>query len=378
MEADWERIECELRELLGGLEREVALDRARIEQFASAIRDGRMGLAENRVRSTPRLPDESDVDVREKFSAETVRRYAERGRRALERGEVAVAVLNGGMATRLGGVVKGVLEAIDGRSFLEIKLEQARRFGPAPFLAMNSFATHRETLRFLERRGLGRRVRAFLQSVSLRLTPEGELFRDEHGRVSPYAPGHGDFPEALRRSGLLRELERSGVLALILSNVDNLGADPDPVVVGYHLAHGKPLTAEVTRSEPGDAGGGPAWVEGRLQILESFRLPEGFDLGALPFVNTNTLLCSLPVLGREHPLTWFYVEKRVGGRTAVQMERLIGQLSAFVPTAYLLVPRAGPDSRYMPVKTPEDLEALRRDPALAGRVRASLGEAARL
>ena len=50
-------------------------------------------------------------------------------------------MLNGGMATRFGGVVKGVVDVIDGRSFLELKLAQARRSGPLPFVIMNSFAT---------------------------------------------------------------------------------------------------------------------------------------------------------------------------------------------------------------------------------------------
>src|SRR3712207_8661149 len=45
---------------------------------------------------------------------------------AIRRGEVAMAVLNGGMATRFGGVVKGIVEAVDGRSFLEWKLREAR------------------------------------------------------------------------------------------------------------------------------------------------------------------------------------------------------------------------------------------------------------
>ena len=43
---------------------------------------------------------------------------------ALRRGEVAQVVLVGGMATRFGGLVKAVLPAVDGKSFLEAKLAQ--------------------------------------------------------------------------------------------------------------------------------------------------------------------------------------------------------------------------------------------------------------
>ncbi len=37
----------------------------------------------------------------------------------------------------------------------------------------------------------------------------------------------------------------------------------------------------------------------------------------------------------------------------------MNELSAFLPTTYLLVPRDGPLSRFVPVKTPEDLEQAR-------------------
>jgi UTP--glucose-1-phosphate uridylyltransferase len=372
MSFDWEKVDRDLTEVLAGLEG-IALDRALVERFAQAIRSGSVGSHTNRISEPPRLPRDEDVDDTERFSAGEREQYTDLGRRALERGEVAVAVLNGGMATRFGGVVKGVVEVLDGMSFLEIKIAQARRLGDVPFLSMNSFATHRATLDHLEEKGLADAAFNFLQSVSLRLTPDGELFRDGDGRVCPYAPGHGDFPEALRRAGLVDELERRGVHVVILSNVDNLGADPDPLIVGYHLAHGLPLTIETARSVPQDAGGGPAWVGDRLQILESFRLPEGFALEGLPFVNTNTLLFSLDVLRAEHPLTWFYVEKNVDGRVAIQMERLVGEISGFVETAYLVVPREGQGSRYRPVKAPEDLEELRADRLLAARIRASIG-----
>jgi UTP--glucose-1-phosphate uridylyltransferase len=227
---------------------------------------------------------------------------------------------------------------------------------------MNSFATHEATLAHLADLELEACVLTFLQSVSLRLTPEGELLRDARGRLSPYAPGHGDFASAIRDSGTLARLRDAGVDTLMLSNVDNLGADPDPCVVGYHLAHGRPLTVELAETLPGDAGGAPAWVDDRLEVVEGFRFPEGFDFAALPFMNTNTFLFALEVLERDYPLSWFYVEKRVDDRAAVQMERLVGQISSFVETAYLGSPRSGPDCRFFPVKSPADLEALRSNP----------------
>src|SRR4029450_7670923 len=116
---------------------------------------------------------------------------------ALRRGEVAQVVLAGGMATRFGGVVKAVLTAVDGKSFLEAKLEQTRALERAldttvPVALMTSFATDAAIRAPAVERGLGDPL-VFHQFVSLRLEPSGELFRGEDERPSPYAPGHGDL-----------------------------------------------------------------------------------------------------------------------------------------------------------------------------------------
>ena len=82
---------------------------------------------------------------------------------------------------------------------------------------------------------------------------------------------------------------------------------------------------------------------------------------------TNTFAISLGLLERDYPLTWFYVEKTVDDRTAVQMERLVNELSSFVPTSYLATPRSGPRGRFFPIKTRAELEALRADRGLVRR-----------
>ena len=60
-------------------------------------------------------------------------RLRARGEQALRAGEVAALVLNGGMATRFGGVVKGVVPVWPERqelSFLAVKLAGVRAAGP--------------------------------------------------------------------------------------------------------------------------------------------------------------------------------------------------------------------------------------------------------
>ena len=345
----------------------LALDHRRIEAHARAISRGELSKTTNLVsgRFAPAGPEH--VLALEGLEAGERAELERAGREAIAGGRIAVAVLNGGMATRFGGDVKGIVEAVGGRTFLEIKLAQARRLGPVPFLIMNSFATHARSLEFLAQRGLARDVRVFLQGVSLRLTPQGEPMQDEEGRVSLYAPGHGDFPWGLVESGLGAELAARGVEHVLLSNIDNLGAELDPVLIGLHLARRRALTAEVAATVPGDVGGTPAFVDGRLELVEGFRFPPDFDAKRLPFLATNTFVIALPLLRANHDLSWFYVEKNVDGRAAVQMERLVNELSRFVETTYVATPRSGPNGRFFPIKTREDLERMRADAALVRR-----------
>lgn len=294
-----------------------------------------------------------------------------KGLEALTRGQVAAAFLNGGMATRFGGVVKGIVEAVDGRSFLEWKLSElatiAQRTGAdPPLLIMNSFATDEATRRFLGNlvaKDASLPSPAFFdQFLSLRLDQEGNPFLDANGAHSPYAPGHGDFSIALRASGELARLRAAGVKLITLSNIDNLGARLDPTVLGMHIEGGCPMTVEVVHRSKADTGGAPARVGGRLMLVEGFRFPPEFAPATISVFNTNSFVFDLDALDAEFPLTWFYVEKTVDGKKAIQLERLVGELSSFCPTQYLEVPRSGPRGRFFPIKTPEDLEATR--PAL--------------
>ena len=352
-------VDAQTREVLERFD----FDAARFEELRALVAAGKLSPATNLVHDVEPLRDDDLVSLPEPGSR-ACGDALEAGRAALEGGTVAAAVLNGGMATRLGGVVKGLLEAVDGRTFLELKLDDAARAGAAAAV-MTSFATDAPTRAALA----GSAARVFPQSVSLRLNPDGTLFRDAAGRAVPYSPGHGDFPEALRRSGTLGELRERGVRTVVLSNVDNLGARLDPAVLGAHLLSGRPVTAEVTAKRPGDAGGAPARVAGRPIAVEGFRFPPEFDQDSIPVFGTNTFLFELEALERDYPLTWLYVEKEVDGRRAVQLERLVNELTSFLPTTFLDVPRDGPRGRFFPVKTPADLEQVR--PALRELVRLS-------
>ncbi len=342
------------------------------EALRARVASGELSPSSNVVSGTVTPPLEEDLTPLP--TGETVSRAEARvaGLEALAAGKVAQLVLAGGMATRFGGVVKGTVEALDGRSFLAWKLGETARVGgelsvEIPVALMTSFATDEETRAHVASLDLPEPL-WFAQSVSLRLTESGDLFLED-GRASPYAPGHGDLVESIRCSGTVDALRGRGVEHVAVSNVDNLGARLDPVVLGSHLLAGRPLTMEVAAKE-GDMGGAPARVDSRLRLLEGPQFPPGFDHDTIRVFNTNTATVSLEALHRGYDLRWLYVRKTVDGRPAVQLERLYHQISWELDTTFLEVQRSGPRGRFFPIKEPEDLDRVR--PALREMLSASV------
>lgn len=348
--------------------------------FRDAVERLRAGtLSEATAVITGKIePVDEVVEVRyDGPQAETLRGL---GEAALRAGRIAAVVLNGGMATRFGGVVKGVVEVYGGASFLALKAEDvraaARRYGrPVPLVLMNSFATHEATMAHASAHqnfGLAEgELLTFQQSISVRLNPDTSLFIGDDGRPSYHSPGHGDFFSSLRGSGVLSALRAKGVEHVLFSNVDNLGATVDPVIIGHHLHLGRPMTAEVTEKRKNsagvwDKGGAPARVDGRTQLVEGFRFPKDFPQERLPDFSTNNMLFSLAAIDRPLTLERHVVKKTVDGRPALQLESITCEASALwgpdgpvLPLSLLRVPREGPHGRFFPVKEPPDLEEMR-------------------
>jgi UTP--glucose-1-phosphate uridylyltransferase len=188
------------------------------------------------------------------------------------------------------------------------------------------------------------------------------LFRDGAGELSLYTPGHGDLPWTLEVSGVAAKLKARGVKTLFVSNVDNVGCSLDPLVVGAHLEAGKPMSVETIDRLGKDVGGAPVAVgvdaQMRLQLVEGFRFPKSFDPELLTGFNTNTFYFDWPALNPNIELGFYAVAKKVDGKTAVQFERIVGEVTKHVEVTYMRVPRDDKFGRFLPVKAPEDLQAL--------------------
>ena len=304
-------------------------------------------------------------------------------------GAVALIKLNGGLATTMWlQEPKSLMEARDGRSFLEIIVGQTvalrRRYGvDLPLVLMDSDATREATLRALTRQpefGYDDLEPDFLQSM----IPKIEA--DSHEPVSwPTAPalewcppGHGDVYGALRRSGMLDALLERGFRYAMISNSDNLGARLDPRIAAHLAGDELPFLMEVVQGTEADRKGGHVArrrSDGRLVLRETAQTPEedeeSFrDYRHWRYYNTNTLWVDLRVLAEtldrlagvlELPL--IVNRKTVDPRDpdstpVIQLESAMGAaIGSFPGASLLLVPR----TRFAPVKTTDDLLVLRSD-----------------
>jgi UTP--glucose-1-phosphate uridylyltransferase len=351
---------------------------AAVRSFAGAYR--RLVAGEEALIASDELEPATDVpslgELGDEVDAETLDRFA-------------VIKLNGGLATSMGlEQPKSLLEAKAGRSFLEVIIGQTlalrRRYGVRlPLVLMDSEATRDATLRALqdhpelEVEGL---PPDFLQSMIPKL--EEETLQPVSWPPAPALewcpPGHGDIYGSLRSSGMLDALLKRGFHYAMISNSDNLGATFDPRIAQHLAAQEIPFLMEVVQGTEADRKGGHIArrrSDQRLILRETAQTPpedeESFrDFRRWRFYNTNSLWLDLRALGRrldeqegilELPL--IVNRKTVDPRDSdstpvVQLESAMGAAIGSFPGARLLcVPR----TRFVPVKTTDDLLVLRSD-----------------
>jgi len=283
----------------------------------------------------------------------------ETGKSLCERGEVAVLILNGGMATRFSGVVKGVDVEVFGKPFLYWKLKQVKKVAPRiPVFIMTSPFTHEKTVEYLKSPGEeGEGIFIFMQNAYPTTNEDGSPFLNEDGKFRTAGRGHGDILLSFRESGMLDKFKQMGCRVLMVSNVDNLGAMLDPLILGMHFGAKKSVTIEVTNRKESYVGGIVAIVDGKPMIIEKFIPEDDSEIDSYRYFNTNTFYFNTEVLDSTIDLPLHRVVKEVRGRKVIQYEKILCEISHYVSSSFLIVPDEGRESRFIPVKTPAQLDS---------------------
>jgi hypothetical protein len=98
-----------------------------------------------------------------------------------------------------------------------------------------------------------------------------------------------EVPNLLRNGTLARLIEENPRLNyLLVHNIDTVGADADPALLGHHIVSGAAMTAEVVARHLEDRGGGLARVDGRVRLVEGLALPSEEIESGLSYYNSAT------------------------------------------------------------------------------------------
>ena len=341
------------------------------EHYYMELVRGQTGLiAESDIAPVEALPDMEQLPAG----------LADVGRQAL--GKAVLLKLNGGLGTSMGlEKAKSLLVVRDGLTFLDIIARQALHVG-VPLVLMNSFSTRTNSLQVLENYpGLhGRIPPDFAQHKAPKVLQDSlaPAIWPQDPQLEWCPPGHGDIYTALLTSGMLDTLLDNGYEVAFVSNADNLGAELDPLVLGYFVDKELTFLMEVADRTEADRKGGhlaQRKSDGQLLLRESAQCPAGDveafqDVRRHRYFNTNTLWVHLPALrrllesrGGVLRLPMIRNSKTIDPRDpsspkVYQLESAMGSaVSVFEGAGALRVPR----SRFAPVKTCNDLLGVRSD-----------------
>ncbi len=335
-------------------------DRIQHEQIRADLLGGRIGLSQNRLSINTTIRDVRPADVID-VRGGIDKKYVSLGKTAIRDGKVAVITLAAGVGSRWtegAGVCKALHPfnrfAGKHRSFLEVHLAKNRAVsqangGSIPHVFTTSYLTEapiRDHLAACENYGFdGPLLVSSGRSIGLRMVPtvrdlrflweetaqqildeqqqkvreslraalinwaqatgEGSDYTDNVPNQCVHPVGHWyEIPNMLRNGLLKQMLDQQGELDyLMLHNIDTLGADVDPGLLGRHIDGGWTLSFEVIGRRLEDRGGGLALVNGRPRLVEGLAMPDEEAEFALTFYNSMTTWIEIDGLLKSFGLT---------------------------------------------------------------------------
>jgi hypothetical protein len=333
-------------------------DRVLHERIQADLRSGRIGLAQNRLPATSLIEDVTPDEICDS-TAGLPARYREAGMQALAEGRVAVVTLAAGAGSRWtkgAGVVKALhpFSKIAGRhrNFIECHLAKTSRTSrlchqTLPHVITTSYLTHDAIAAWIEElaacsspvvlspgRNIGLRLVPMVRDLRFAWEEMPQQLLDEQaqkvreslhaslinwaqqaGEATNYTDnlpmqclhpvGHWYELPNLFRNGVLAHLldERPRLRYLMLHNIDTLGADAAPDLLGLHIESAAALTTEVIARQLDDRGGGLARIDGRVRLVEGLALPDERIEFQLSYYNSATYWIDLDRLLPAFSLT---------------------------------------------------------------------------
>ncbi|MBK7104180.1 MAG: UTP--glucose-1-phosphate uridylyltransferase [Ignavibacteriae bacterium] len=326
-------------------------------------------LAESEILPIEKLQNSENLGIE----------FTEFGKKVLKNS--VMIKLNGGLGTSMGlSEAKSLLNIKNDLTFLDIIVKQAIN-SKIPLVLMNSFSTEKKSLEVLKKYPeLNHKIPFdFLQHKIPKINSNNfepaEFKENENLEWCP--PGHGEIYSALVTSGMLEKIISNNYEFAFISNSDNLGAVMDLSILGYFAKNKFPFLMEVTeRTEADKKGGHLAKLQnGQLVLRESAQcLKEDENdfqnITKHKFFNTNNIWINLKVLqnilnenknilGLPMIVNKKTVDPRNSNSQSVfQLETAMGSaISVFKNASAICVPR----TRFAPVKTTDDLLAVRSD-----------------
>ncbi len=336
------------------IERNYGFDHSSHEEIRSQLLKGEISLKNNRLPADTEI---KDIDPKDILHYETLSRDADIqkiGSDAIKNGEVAVVTFAAGMGSRWShgaAVAKPVSPFLKAggryRTFIETHLAKSRstseKYGRRiPHVFTTSYLTHDSIESYLAGsdhfgygddiyispgKSIAKRVypmirdlqfiwdsqlqqgpdddrlkikdarnRALIEWVSSK--GEGLDYSENKPMLRFNPPGHWfEIPNMLKNGTMAALLSRNpGLKYILASNIDTLGVNVSPELLGGHISGKSSITFEVTPRYIEDKGGGLARVNGKLQLIEGLALPHDDDEFKLSYYNTLTNWITIDLL----------------------------------------------------------------------------------
>jgi UDP-N-acetylglucosamine/UDP-N-acetylgalactosamine diphosphorylase len=206
----------------------------------------------------------------------------EKGEEAIQAGRVALLMVAGGQASRLGfDRPKGEfgIGPITSKSLFQLFAEKIaalrRRYGSQlPWYIMTSESTDGQTREFFEQHSYFGMPKARTIFFKQRMLPtvdrRGKILLAQKNELFMSPNGHGGSLLALQESECLDRMEEEGTDLLFYFQVDNpLVVIADPAMIGYHIIKEAEVSCKgVRKTDPAEKVGVFANVNGKTAIVE--------------------------------------------------------------------------------------------------------------